>query len=287
MTSRAWTWTLNNYTPNERDDIHHIEDGKIRYLIYGIEVGESGTPHLQGYLELTSPQRMSAMKKLPGLGRAHFEVRRGTRDQARTYCMKDGEYFESGDWAAGGQGTRNDLRGMIEKIKANPTNTIEHMESDPLTYSKHQRFIEKYIQVLEKESTKDFRKVEVEVLHGAAGVGKTKAAHDADPNIFTVNTDEAFPFDGYNGEKTILLDDFYGGIKYHNLLRILDGHQLRVNIKGGSRYAQWTKVFITSNVGPSEWYKSGLTPALKRRLTTVTEFSCHQEAGNTEPPLDI
>jgi len=286
MTARAYCWTLNNYSESEEECIQKIQENnvRVRYVCYGKEVGESGTPHLQGYIELTTPMRISALKKWAGFERIHLEGRRGTRDQARDYCMKTAQLIEFGEWCAGGQGSRNDLRAMMKLIKANPSDVLGHMEADPVCYSNNQRFIEKYTCAIEKEATKDFRGVEVNVLWGEAGSGKTKAAHEADPNIFTVNTDEAFPFDGYSGEKTILLDDFYGGIKYHNLLRILDGHQLRVNVKGSSRYACWTKVYITSNVSPANWYKHGLTPALKRRLTTVTEYLCHQEAGNTIPP---
>ena len=127
--------------------------------------------------------------------------------------MKDGKAIEVGDWMAGGQGARNDLREMMNAIKKNPTDTLGHMEADPTCYSKHMRFLEKYTCVIERESTKDFRAVTTEVLWGDAGVGKTRAAFEYDPNLFTVNTDETFPFDGYNGEKTILIDDFYGGLK--------------------------------------------------------------------------
>lgn len=274
MTSRGWCFTLNNYTNAELCQLD--EDLGVRYLIYGLEKAPTtGTPHLQGYIEVDRPVRMSYLKKLPGLQRAAMFMRRGTRDQARAYCQKEGEWVEFGDWHAGGQGARTELRELMEAVKREPTKVLEHMESNPECYSRHQRFIEKYTTVLEKETTREFRKVEVTVLHGDAGTGKTRAAFEADPNLFTVNADDSFPFDGYNGESTILIDDFYGGLKYHHLLRILDGHQLRVNVKGGSRYAKWTKVFITSNAEPKDWYQKGLTPALQRRLTTVTRM-CHE-----------
>lgn len=288
MTARHWTWTLSNWTEDELEELKRAYHNYtcVRYIIWGQEIAPTtGTPHLQGYLELRTPKRLSGVKKLPGFDRAHLEARRGERDQARTYCMKDGKFVEYGDWEAGGQGRRNDLRALMKDIKANPSDTLGHMEAHPTVYSSHLRFAEKYTAAVEKESTREFRVVEVNVLWGHAGTGKTRAAHEADPNVFTVNTDEAFPFDGYSGEKTILLDDFYGGIKYHNLLRILDGHQMRVNVKGGSRYACWNKVYITSNVGPDSWYKHGLTPALKRRLTNVTTFFCNEVGGNTDPHL--
>ena len=222
MTSRCWVFTLNNYTSEEVMLITNSQ--RARYMIFGYETAPTtGTPHLQGYIEAESPVRMSSLKKWPGFSRARFDKRRGSREQAREYCMKGEEWDEYGDWSAGGQGARTDLQEIMAAVKAKPTATLEHMESNPECYARNQRFIEKYITVLEREETKEFRKVDVEVLVGDAGTGKTKSAFERYPNIFTVNTDETFPFDGYNGEEAILIDDFYGGLKYHHLLRILDG----------------------------------------------------------------
>lgn len=271
---RAWCFTVNNPTDVDRGI---LTAANARYIIWGEETGESGTPHLQGYLELNKPQRLSGMKKLHAT--AHWEQRQGTRDEARAYCMKDGVYEEYGDWQAGGQGTRNDLEGLMQMIRENKP-TLEIMEAAPACVSKHMRFVDRYTHLVEKETTHAFRKVDVQVLWGAAGTGKTRRVYELDPKVFTVNSDEAFPFDGYDGEEAILLDDFYGGFKYHHLLRILDGHQYRANVKGGSRYARWTRVYITSNKQPSEWYQKGLTDALRRRLSSVTEYR-NEEAGNT------
>lgn len=278
--SRSYCFTLNNYTVNELEEIYKSL-GIFRYFICGAEKGEKGTPHLQGYFELEKPQRISYFKKT-GLRRAHLEKRAGTREQAKAYCEKDKDTFEYGIWEAGGQGARNDLKKVMEMIK-NEKPMLEIFEEAPEIASRNLRFIDRYVSLLERETTKEFRKVDVEVLVGDAGTGKTKRAFEYDPNIFTVDADEAFPFDGYNGEKTILIDDFYGGIKHSKLLRVLDGHQYKVNVKGGCRWAKWTKVFITSNKGPTEWYQRGLSEALKRRLTTVTWFRNEEAKGNTEP----
>lgn len=282
MISRSFCFTLNNFTEEEQ---WNIEQTQCRYITYGIETGTNGTIHLQGYIELHSPKRMSSLKKCPGWSRCHIESRRGTREQARAYCQKDGEWEEFGDWEAGGQGKRNDLKELMNAIK-NKTPKLEIYEQMPITAARNLNFMKEYTATLEKNETKEFRHVEVIALIGDAGTGKTKKVHDENPNVFTVNCDETFPFDGYDGEEVILLDDFYGDMKYHQILRVLDGHQFRVNIKGGHRYARWTKVYITSNKMPEQWYKCGLTPALKRRINSVTEFR-NEETGNTEPSLVI
>lgn len=80
--SKAWCFTLNNYTEEEKAGLDALEDESkrsesgINYVIYGIEVGESGTRHLQGYIEFSRRVRLSGCRKL--LPRAHFERRRGT-----------------------------------------------------------------------------------------------------------------------------------------------------------------------------------------------------------------
>jgi len=280
MSARNWCYTLNNYTEEEMMSVLHTP---CRYHIFGLEVGESGTPHIQGYIEFGKVMRRSACKKL--FARAHWEVRMGSREEARDYCKKEGEWEEIGIWDEGGQGARADLQGLMRALRGG-TPLIQLMEDSPQVVSNNLRFVDRYIALAERADTKDFRTVEVHALIGDAGTGKTRIVHDLCPDVFTVNAGETFPFDGYNGEKEILIDDFYGGIRYSDILRILDGHQYRVNVKGGYRYAQWTQVFITSNKEPQEWYSVGLTDALKRRISDVTMF-CNEEVGNTVPPLEI
>lgn len=279
MTSRSWVFTINNYTLAE---LEKLEFGTpCRYMIFGLEEGAQKTPHIQGYIEFDAPKRLSGVAKL--LPRAHLEPRRGTRDEARQYCQKDDEWIEVGKWEAGGQGARTDLQGVMQMVKERKK-ILEIIEEAPITVANNLRFVDRYRELVEKEQTKDFRQVEVHAYVGDAGSGKTRKAHEDDPDIFTVNAGESFPFEGYDGEEAILIDDFYGDIKYHEILRILDGHQYRVNVKGGHRYARWNKVIITSNKVPEQWYQFGMTPALKRRISSVTMF-CNEEPGNSVPAL--
>lgn len=90
--SKYWVFTLNNYTEEEIEIIEtEFERGGYKY-IWGYEEGESGTPHLQGYLEHEKRFRPSQLKfdgKLKW-NRFHWEKRRGTKKQAIEYCQKDG-----------------------------------------------------------------------------------------------------------------------------------------------------------------------------------------------------
>lgn len=286
MAARSWCFTLNNYTEEEVFAVADWADkADTRYIIFGFETGaKNGTEHIQGYIELKKPMRLSAMRTTYSQ-RAHWEARKGSREQARDYCKKEGVWEEYGCWEAGGQGARNDLKTVMDKMKAGAS--LEDVAyEEPAIVARNLRFFEKVEQWEEAKQTTAWRTVDVEVLYGDAGVGKTrKAVESSESYPFFVNCGEQFPFQGYNGQKTIVLDDFYGQIKYHEILRILDGHQYRVNVKGGHRYARWEKVWITSNKAPHEWYGIGLTPALKRRLNTVTMMR-YEEPGNTGPAPD-
>lgn len=282
--ARSYCFTINNYTDKDLTALDALEtDGNIHYYVLGFEEGESGTPHIQGYVEC-KPMRMNAMQALLG-GRAHLEKRKGTRDQARNYCMKDGVFDERGVWKTKGQGRRTDLEALMEDIKKNAPKR-ETMEAMPATYSRHQRFAESYRAVVERDASRAFRQVCTTVLWGASGVGKTRYVHEHEDKVFWVHPDDSFPFDGYDGEEAIAFDDFYGNLRHHEMLRILDGYQLPVNVKGGLRYARWTRVYITSNCEPSGWYKDGLR-ALERRLTNIVHMELTQPCTVKDKPVTV
>ena len=71
-----------------------------------------------------------------------------------------------------------------------------------------------------------FIKPVIKIFWGATGTGKTRKAYQIDPNLYKVPIHEGQTtwFDGYEGQETILLDEFYGGIKYSFMLRLFDSN---------------------------------------------------------------
>ena len=47
---RRWCFTLNNWHDSDVESLKKMTD--IKYMIVGIEVGEKGTPHMQGYVRV-------------------------------------------------------------------------------------------------------------------------------------------------------------------------------------------------------------------------------------------
>lgn len=87
---RKVCFTFNNYTNTEFTKIQEICEKRNYLFCIGKEVGESGTRHLQGYLEFKSPKTFATIKKL--LPKAHLEKARGTRQQNLAYCQKDNDF---------------------------------------------------------------------------------------------------------------------------------------------------------------------------------------------------
>lgn len=92
INSRNWCFTINNYTDS---DIETITSWPYKYVIYGKETGEQGTPHLQGYVCFDAKKRLAAMKKLHAT--AHWEMAKGNSEQNIAYCSKEGEPTELGE----------------------------------------------------------------------------------------------------------------------------------------------------------------------------------------------
>lgn len=92
-------------------------------------------------------------------------------------------------------------------------------------------------------------------------------------------------FDGYIGQKVLLIDDFYGSIKFHDMLEYMDGYKFQVPIKGGFVWKAWDKVYITSNKHPNEWYANYRCleePAFVRRINEFLHFPDSQMNKNHE-----
>lgn len=275
--SRAWCFTVNGDL-REEPYINFGETNRVRYGVWQLESAPTtDSLHLQGYVEFVNAVRRRTVQQVLGYPTAHVEPRKGSREQAIEYCKKC-ETRRAGPWEYGSlprQGERKDLYEVAELIESGAG--IQEVRSlAPVQYIRYRRGIEALCFASCRERSQLFRKLEVYVLYGDAGAGKTRHAVESAGDAYYIldqSGGDRVWFDGYEGEPVLLIDDFYGWIKYGFLLRILDGYQLRLEVKGGFTYALWTKVFITSNKHPQEWYSQGLSPALKRRITKITHFS--------------
>lgn len=272
--SKHWCFTLNNYTNEEYERIKQVSDAV--YLIMGKELGESGTPHIQGFI--TYPKRRTLRRVKEQLGnRVHLEPARGTPSQAAEYCKKEGDYWEAGTLPSG-QGKRNDLE-ELRSLLSRRVPLREIADTQFGSFIRYQRGIMAARMVY--ANTRNWVS-EVYVYWGPTGTGKTKKAWCEAPEAY-VHPGGPW-FDGYDGHESVIFDDFGGSeFKLTYLLKLLDRYPMKVPIKGG--FVEWVpkRIFITSNLNPNDWFPNAHqehVAALRRRFTQVLHFNTPLRVNN-------
>lgn len=236
-----------------------------KYITWGLEkCPTTGREHFQGYIELLKPQRITALKKIAAT--THFEERKGTQEEAIKYCHKDGQFIEEGIKAKG-QGHRTDLEELkldLDKGMNLKEISDEHFEC----FLRYNKSIKEY-QLLHQ--THRSWKTDLIILFGEPGTGKSHLGFSKYPEAYPMlqPTNGGVYFDGYIGQETVIIDDFYGWIQFSLLLKMTDKYPLIVHTKGGSVQFKPKRIIITSNSNPLDWYNSKDIDisALTRRIT--------------------
>ena len=271
---RAWCFTVNNYKDVEAIQAWLTKNAK--YAIFGREVGESGTPHLQGYCEFKSARVYSGVAK--ALENAHVEPRlASTAEPAVEYCKKeDKEFWEHGEVSA--QGKRNDLDEVREALD-DGLSLRQVIRTGVAKNYQGIRMAEKLLEIF--ELPRDCRPV-VHWYWGKTGRGKSWTAKKeaiamfGREQVYFANSNGKW-FNGYDKHPAVIVDDLrYDWKKFADLLKFLDENPYRVETKGGMRQFVATHIWITCPRKPADEYKYTSEEDLQQlvsRCRTVREFS--------------
>lgn len=260
--TRNFCFTINNHTD---DDIALFKDwNQISYAVYGREVGESGTPHIQGYIELKSPKKFTTLKKF--FPRAHLEARKGTAQEASDYCMKDGDFETIGKISH--QGNRTDISGSTDLIQQGAS-MKEVAIYNPTVFVKYHKGLYAFHSILLEP--RDEPPV-VYVLYGRTGTGKSRQAREITQNPYVWCPQQGQWFDGYEGQDHTIFEEFRGQFPLGMMLSILDRYDCRVQYKGGSIQFRSNKIVITSPVHPREWYQDMANDKVDQLMRRITEI---------------
>lgn len=277
MTARGWcgtTWELESW----QDVEECTTDNKLKYLVYQLEESPTtGAIHVQWYAEFVSPVRRGHVQRILG-GRPHCEPRRGSPHQARAYCTKQDTAAsapsEIGSLPAG-PGERSDLKAVQEALDQGQT-PAQVARSHFGVWAKYYRAIDRYH--LEHQPPRQWP-MDVRVYYGRPGSGKSRRAFaEAGGDCYPLgHSNGGAWFDGYAGQHTVVIDDFYGWLPWSFLLQLLDRYPLRVPTKGGHLPFISRVVILTSNSHPRDWYDSTKPhieyAALERRITNIEEMN--------------
>lgn len=294
--SRKWCLTINNPVehgyPQDRiiDLINSFKS--VTYWCLCDEIGgQEHTYHTHIYIYRKSPIKFKQLKdKFPV---AHIEAAKGTHEENRDYCRKEGAYLgtekettnlrdtfqESGECPEEHQGSRTDLNDLYDYIKAGMSD-YEILEINP-NYMKRLDTIEKVRQTVKFEEFKHkIRELDVYYRYGPTGSGKSSGILNnfGFENVYRI-TDNQHPFDAYAGQDVIVFEEFYSNKwRLSDMLNYLDVYPLMLPCRYMNKQACYTKVYINSNIPlqdqykeiqdrhPESWY------ALLRRITAVQIF---------------
>ncbi len=134
---RRFVFTLNNYTDENVSYYQHFFNLQKYKFIFGKEIGDSGTPHLQGYFEHKNQIDFTLIKKY--LPRAHFEKAKSSRNNNIGYCGKDLDYYTN---------FANDLCILCihNWLKKNePSKLIKQMRNDFIRHALQKKYEDRFL----------------------------------------------------------------------------------------------------------------------------------------------
>jgi len=264
-TVRSWCFTTNNYDQAAENLVKDLEGTK--YHVYGREVGASGTPHLQGFVQFLSAKSFKAVQKLLPSG-SHIEPTKGRPDQAAAYCKKDGDFFECGAppttpaqqgddertrykraWESAVAG---DLDSIPPDILLRHYTTIKKIKSDHQSLPPSQPLLDFWWFV------------------GPSGSGKSLAARSENPDHYIKNINKWW--DGYVSQPCVIIEEWnpcvVDGLR-QKLKEWCDHHPFSAETKGSTTALRPPKIIVTSNYTLEECFgmdSAGLLEPLKRRM---------------------
>lgn len=278
---RRFVFTLNNYTKEEEES---IQDFPCQWMIYGREIGENGTPHLQGACVIGKQMAFSTIKTWLGFVRSHIATMNGRPEDSLKYCSKeDSNPFQKGQMPKAGK--RSDLHDAVSQLKTSEASsdfkTLVQDEDFAVVFVKYHKGLTLLSNLLQPARDRTLAP-KVIWLYGPTGVGKTRACIEfcdemAGLGGYWISSSTLEWFDGYHYQRYVVIDDLRTkGVNFVHLLRLLDRYQYRVPIKGG--FVDWVPqyIFITAPMGPRTMWSfktNEQIEQLERRITWVLDCS--------------
>ncbi len=281
-------FTLNNPTDVEKTMFtNYVEEihPDIKYLVFQEERAESGTIHIQGYVEFSRQLAFNVAKRLLCItGSAYMAKRGGTPQEAKSYCQKAESRVEGG--ISGEVGTisytRKDSLVNVVVAIAEERTSAQIQEEFPVQYLMHRRKIN--VSIIEAKGKRRLEpdKGNVSIYVGPTGSGKTTTAWQEYPDAYkgVWPTGGRWWWPNYKGEKVVIFDEFRENISYQDALALLDIHPMSIEFKGGNTENVSSKVIITTIRDPKEWYKKVRDKSeLERRINQNCTIYDFEEGG--------
>lgn len=272
---KRWCFTLNNYSDAELEGLRNVFREASAFACIGEEVGENGTPHLQGFVLLRDKAKLSDVREKFS-NRAHWEVARGSSKDNERYCSKEGRSWSYGVCPGRDvRKSRDELAGEYNALLqgGGRSGIVDFAESNPGVYAWSGHILLR--NYLERQPLPRRDAISVAWYYGPPGVGKSRLADQRFPGAYRKCARHKW-WTGYVCDTEVIIDDFGRQcIDIFYLLTWFDRYPCSVETKGGIIPLCATTFIVTSNFHPNQLFFESdgsphmQLPALERRMEII------------------
>lgn len=290
---RGWVFTNNNYTPSDTAlyrSFSRLVRSELQFFVAAPEVGESETPHYQGFVQFTNKKswkQVCVFLNEPGY------VAKAIADKcAADYCQKEGD---EGTIMFGVAPISN----KAARLKGSETNMLKWRaisdwahsgQLDKINEANPQEYIHCYRTLTEIATKHAPPPPSLDGpcgywLYGRAGAGKTHWANKKFPDAYQKPCTQWWPH--YDKQETVLMNDIDpdNGKKLGGDIKIwADAYPYSGQIKGSNIMMRPKHFIVTSQYLPKQIWKDTKTLEAVHRRFHIMHFA---EASWEEPNVRI
>lgn len=248
---------------------------EVFYCLGTREIGKSGRPHIQGFIEFKHSKTISAAKKAMKLSKGWLKIPRGTKYECVKYCFEETGHKvlihhneENTPKETDARDSTNQWE-LITKMMVEGKGEYEIMVEFPGTYARASTGIQKMLFNYHAQTINQYREIEVTYLWGPSGSGKTRSILQGNENTVYRVTDYKHPFDNYRGEPVLVFEEFRGQVSIDDMLNYLDCYIHQLPCRYANKVSQWNKIYLITNIPLCDQYihaEEETLAALYRRI---------------------
>lgn len=279
---RSFCFTWNNYPSTAEAELRQFFDVKQPlYMIVGKEVGENGTPHLQGFMQLKDRMSFARLKAVfPSM---HIERAKGNAEQNRTYCSKEQNFFEMGTCPrTPGKASKESWKDILDAAEAGNWSFLK-TEYPRIWVTMSEKLISKRV----PDTTIIDGPTVNEWWYGRTGTGKSRLAWEKYGSICYQKMLNKW-WDGYDAQPVVVIEEWSpkNDVTASALKIWADRYPFTAQIKGGVlQKIRPYKIIVISNYKIDDCFVDTRdAEPIKRRFT---EYEFPDDVENATRQADL